>query len=300
MLRFTLAWLLLTGSVLADDDLGDRITAALEGGPFPTNVAIWCGRPDGSVIVEQRADVPFSAASSIKTAILVELLDEFEDRLDERPREAAAILSPTHPAIRHFPANARAEIVEALSKATVADLGSILMTYEDRSGEKYSNAVYNAASNVAIAMLGGPEGCTKRMHARSRELQGIVVGRYMLVPATPRVDNVVTANSLAALYRHLANGSLPGLSKANHARVAEFAPNAVSRSKTLYVHKTGGLTAPRVVRADAGWATKDGRRVVFVILVNAAPGPNARARYDALGKRVLAARDALVIGALLQ
>ena len=76
-------------------------------------LSVWVGGPSGDAWYARAADVWRPAASSIKTAYLIELFAAYADGLDAPLEGAAAIVSdPTHPAVVHFDADTQTDIRE--------------------------------------------------------------------------------------------------------------------------------------------------------------------------------------------
>ncbi len=186
--------------------LDDQVRAILAEHGDGVEAGLWVGGAKGDAWYAWKADEVRPTASAIKTAFLVELFARYAADLDRTPPGLDAILRDGHPAIAHFSAEGRDEVRKGLSGASVRRIGGIMM-----GSVPASNLVYNAAANVATALLGGPEGLTRAIHARDPAFAPIVVRRYMLADRKARGDNEATAASLAAVLRRVASGDLPGL-----------------------------------------------------------------------------------------
>lgn len=175
------------------------------------------GLTGGAPLYTEAAEAPRPAASSIKTAYLVELFAERAEALDEPLPGAEGIVGdPKHPAVAHFDAETRAEIREHLARATARTVGRHLIR-----GDGVSNAVYNAAANLATAFLGGPRALTARIHERHPDFSGIEARRYMLAAREATGDNEATAASLAAVLVAIATGTVPGVGEGTHEALRE-------------------------------------------------------------------------------
>ena len=179
-------------------------------------LSVWVGGPSGEAWYARDADVWRPAASSIKTAYLIELFAAYADGLDAAVKGVAAIVAdPTHPAIVHFDADTQTDIREHLSAASVREIGRMMIR-----GTGVSNAVYNAAANVTTAVLGGPEALTTLMRERDPAFAGLASRRYMLAARDVTGDNDATAASLAAALRRIAAHEVRGSRLADRRRDA--------------------------------------------------------------------------------
>lgn len=208
--------------------------------------------------------LPLPTASSIKTAIMIELFAKFPKALDVPPPGLDAILKDDHPAIAHFTAKQRDEIRKGLKGASVRRIGRVLLGSEDAS-----NLVYNAASNVAIALLGGPEGTTEAIHRRDPAFAPIMVRRYMLTDRKILGDNEATAEALAAVLSRLASRTLANLDPTT----AEACRTALTTSDDPTIgrrHSKGGsLDTLPITRVVSGWYDRDGGQppIVYVVMI---------------------------------
>lgn len=234
------------------------------------------------------ADAVLPTASSIKTAIMIELFAKYAGKLDEPVPGLDTILKDDHPAVAHFTPEQREEIREGLSGSTVRRIGRVLM-----GPEKAPNRVYNAASNVAIALLGGPEETTRLIHARDPEFSEIMVRRYMLADRKVRGDNESTPTALVAVLRRLADRSMAGLD----AETIDACLDAISNYGTpdggrRFV-KNGGLSSPPITRVIAGWYERpNAPPIAYVAML--ALDESVSDSPDEAGKRLSQAGERLV------
>ncbi len=265
-LLLPLAGALLAGCGSAPEP-AETIAAAIASVPAPPGVerSVWIGTAGGEALHAEAEEVPRPAASSIKTAWLVELFAERAGALDEPVPGAAAVLGdPGHPAVAHFDETTRQEIREHLVEATVATVGRHLIR-----GDGVSNAVYNAAANLAAAHLGGPAALTRRIHARDPAFAGIRGRRYMLAARDVAGDNEATASSLAAVLGALVRGETPGVPQEALLRAQEVLLIEETGDGRHYF-KGGSLNSNPITRvlsgAFVGAAGPPGRALVHVFM----------------------------------
>lgn len=280
-MRYALALMLLAGLARAGD-LDSEIKALA--GP-DVRVGIWFGPagPGGPATYELEPARSLPAASTVKTAILVELYAEHHAALDE-PLGApldAVLADDRHPALAPFSAKDRAEVRAAFAGASARTVARIMM-----ASQKASNSVYNGAANLAIALLGGPAATTEKVHARWSP--GIQVARYMLASRTKNGDNEATPAALAAVLRAVASGKIPGLDDAT----AAAAKDAMAKAKDdpalgAHVFKEGNLDSDPMTMVKTGFFAggKNGPVVYVVALALSAPPSGSRgAAHDRLEK----------------
>jgi hypothetical protein len=235
--------------------------------------SVWVGRPTSGAWYEWQADVLRPTASAIKTFLLVELFAAHAHELDSVPPGVASILDDSNAAITALPREWRKEVRPWFQDATVRQIGEIMM------GKTVApNVIYNAAANIAIAALGGPEGVTRRIHARDPAFARVFVRRYMLAPRTP-ADNEATAAALAAVHQGLASRRLVGVDD----RTVEAMRDAmlVERDPKRGTHysKDGELYSDPLTQVMAGWWETATDVVVYVVMtVQADPGHESRER----------------------
>ena len=241
-------------------------------------LSVWIGPADGAPLYAESADVPRPAASSIKTAYLVEFFSDRADTLDESVPGAAEIVTDSkHPAIVHFDADTQAEIAAHLETATVRTVGRHMIR-----GTGVSNPVYNAAANLVTAFLGGPPSLTTRIHALDPEFDGIHSRRYMLAARDVTGDNEATAASLAAVLSAIARGDLPGVSDATHEAMRDIL-FLEETGDGRHFYKGGSLNSQPITRVLSGyWETPgepSGRQLVYAFMAEL-PGPESVAPGD--------------------
>jgi len=235
------------------------------------------------------ADAVLPTASSIKVAIMIEMFAKFAGKLDEPVPGLDAILKDDHPAIAHFEPKQRDEIRAGLAGATVRRIGRVML-----GSEGATNLVYNAASNVAIAALGGPDETTRLIHARDPEFAAIMVRRYMLTDRKARGDNESTPAALAAVLRRLADRSLPGLDPATVEACRTVVEVSDDPARGRRHFKDGALDSLPVIRVVTGWYDRPGApAIVYVVMLaqdDAAPTPLAEAaeRLQRAAERIAA------------
>lgn len=239
---------------------------------------IWIGGAAGGPAYAWEADAVRPSASAIKTSFLIELFAKFAGKLDEAPLGLGEILRDDHPAIAHFAPDQREEIRKGLAGASSRKIGKVMM-----GSERASNIVYNAAANVAIALLGGPEGLTKAIHARDPAFSGLVVRRYMLAPRNVTGDNEATPVALAAVMQRLASGVVPGLDAAvvGAIRDAILDKDGLFGLAGRHRVKDGALNSDPLTFVHCGWwEPASGPPIVYAVMV-AQPGPAGRPRDEA-------------------
>src|SRR5262249_44785277 len=148
------------------------------------------------------------------------------DALDKPLPGADKVLSDdTHPAMAVFVyKDDRDDIRRVLSGATVRQIGHVMMTQQTVEGKAVSLAVYNAAANLATAVLGGPDALTRLIRKRDPAFESVAVRRYMMVEDRRSGDNDVSAATLAALYGRLANRELAGIDDTTMTAIQSLLP----------------------------------------------------------------------------
>ncbi len=270
LFMLVVSWVVASGLIAADDlprpdrdktEKAVRAILAKHGGRVRTG--IWVGGPTGAALYESGSGETLPTASAIKTAILIELFAKFADTLDQPPSGLGAILKDEHPAIAHFSSQQRDEVRKGLGGESVRRLGGIMM-----GSVSASNIVYNAAANVAIALLGGPGDATRSIGARDSAFATIAVRRYMLADRKATGDNVATPASLAAVLQRLASRRVTGIanSTVEDIRKAMLAKDD-PRGGKLFL-KDGDLASDPVTCVRSGWSEKSGSgAVVYVVMV---------------------------------
>jgi hypothetical protein len=261
-----------TADLLDQRALDAAVRSELEAHGDPgLEVSAWLAHPGGPAYGFKAEEVR-AAASSIKAAYLVELFAAFEGRLDEPLPGLDAILDdPAHPALVHFDAGTRREIVTALRGASVRRVAQMMI-----HGVGVSNPVYNAAANVTTAVLGGPEGLSARLRARFGA--GAAVRRYMLAARDVHGDNEATAAFLGRVLERIATGELRGLRAETLVGIRDQLFLEVRADGARHLSKTGALDSDPMTRITSGIVEgPEGPLVYVVICERADPGTRERA-----------------------
>lgn len=244
--------------------VNDKLLADVAPG---VRLGIWVGRPDGTALFTHDADAVMPTASSIKTALLIELFAMQKDNLDARPDGVAAIFQEAdHPAFVHYREQDRKQSQEALTKMSVEQLGTQMIRVDVGP-----NLVYNGAANVVIALLGGPAEATARIHQRSGQFAGHTVNRYMLADRNTTGDNTATAVSLAAVHAALARREVKGLKADTIERLRKVLLLEQDKSDTSHYFKGGSLASAPATQVRAGWWEGKQPTVVYAIMAAADP-----------------------------
>lgn len=247
--------------------------------------AIWFGEVAGMARIERHAFETMPSASAIKTFFLVEFFASHKDTLDGPVSAADTVLADdAHPAIAHFTAEQKQDIRKTLAGRSARALGEIMM-----GKAPASNVAYNAAANVIIAVMGGPQRLTDRIKARDPAFSKVFVRRYMLRDRNEHGDNETTAAALAALYRNLAARRLNGVEP----KTVDAIRNAIIRTGNSTVGfeyiKTGALDSDPLTRVEAGWKEPPAgaETVVFVVMLRQ-PNPGRNQPRGEAGKALAA------------
>lgn len=260
----------------------ERIAAALATVPgtgfTDLGRSIWIGTADGASLYDEAADVPRPAASSIKTAYLVEFFSDRAGALDEPiPGAVDVVGDPDHPAVVHFDAETQAEIREHLEAADARTVGRHMIR-----GTGVSNPVYNAAANLVTAFLGGPPELTARIHARRPDFAGITSRRYMLATRDVTGDNEATAGSLTAVLSAVARGDVPGMTPATHEAMRDIL-FLEDTEDGRHFYKGGSLNSNPITRVLSGFFERSGEHAggqfVYAFMAEV-PGPESVAPGD--------------------
>ena len=267
-------------------DLDAQVRALLAERGDPVHAGVWFGAA-GAPRYQLAADRAMPAASVVKTAILIELFAAHAGHLDEPLGAAAVLVDDKHAAMAPFSAAQRGEIRTALGSATVRAVGAIMM-----GSQKASNAVYNAAANLAIASLGGPRETTAKIRARDAAFGGVVVGRYMLAPRTA-ADNAATPAALAAVLAAVAHGKLRGVDDATAGAMAEA---MMQRDDALGIHhhKEGNLDSDPMVCIKTGFYARGAGKPPLIYVVGAALSARPTRGRDAAHRRLDKLTDAIL------
>jgi hypothetical protein len=274
------------------DQTEEAVRAILEKQGGRVRSGLWIGGPVGDALYASGPVEALPTASAIKTAILVELFARFADALDRPPPGLDAMMGEDHPAIAHFSPPQRDEVRRSLAGVTVRRLGGIMM-----GSVPASNIVYNAAANVAIALLGGPDEATRSIRARDPAFAPIAVRRYMLADRKATGDNVATPAALAGVLRCLSSRRVPGVAEATveDIRRAMLVKDDPRRGKVFI--KDGDLASDPITCVRTGWCEKPGGGAIVFVVMIAQDEPGARSRDEAY--RDLAATVGRLAEALL-
>lgn len=245
--------------------------------------SIWVGGVTGEPWYTRNASTVRAAASSIKTAYLVELFDAYAEQLDESVSELAEIVTDeSHPAVAHFSADDLTEIRLEIEGATIRRLGHMMIR-----GSDVSNVVYNAAANVVTALLGGPGELTALIHQRNAAFNELTVRRYMLAARDVTGDNEATATSLAAVLRRIASRRMAGVEPDTISAVRDIlrVPDDDSPDGRVHYFKSGSLNSDPMVRIRSGfWHFPTNETIVYVVIIEQ-PVPGSLSR-DQAGERL--------------
>lgn len=270
------------------DNLDSQLQTVLAGPGDPVQAGVWFGAP-GEPLYQLAADRAMPAASVVKTAVLIELFAAHAGHLDEPlgPAAGAVLADDRHPAMTPFSAALRTEVRAGLGGATVRTVGAIMM-----GSQKASNAVYNAAANLAIASLGGPAEVTTKIRARDPRFGGVVVGRYMLAPRT-RGDNVATPAALAAALAAVATGQVPGVDAATTEAMAQAMMQSTDAALGVHRHKEGNLDSDPMVVVKTGFYLRGSGKPPLIYVVGAALAGKPTGGRDAAHRRLDQLTDAV-------
>jgi len=241
-------------------DLDSRI-AALGFGEDGTELGIEIVIEGKGVIYSRSPREPRAAASAIKSAIVLDLFLSMGDQLDQVPPGAEALLGyHTHPAFYGF---TRDELVRArrqLAGRSYLDLARIMMGRTDAGNE-----VYNAACNLVMVKLGGPEAITRRLAALDPGLEGIDINRYMEAWKGDG-DNRATPEALVTLYRMALSGHVPGLDPAHVTLWRSLLLAEGDGGPGSRYEKLGTLYPEPMVRVHAGYQVRPGGALIYAIM----------------------------------
>ncbi|MGA0059322.1 MAG: hypothetical protein ACO3RU_07015 [Planctomycetota bacterium] len=260
-----------------DDAFAPIVERALAShGDEGLTVSAWIGTPDGKSLFTRDAGSVRAAASSIKTAYLVELFGAFEGALDRPLPGLDAILDdPAHPALVHFEPETRAQIVAAMRGASVRRIAQMMI-----HGIGVDNATYNAAANVTTAVLGGPAGLTEKITERFGP--GAAVRRYMLAARDVTGDNEVSAAFLTRVLCAIASGDVPGIGTQTIDAIRDQLFLEVLDGGVRHLSKTGALDTDPMTRISSGILMRPGATPIVYAVLCERRGPGSRTREDAV------------------
>jgi hypothetical protein len=231
---------------------------------------IWVGGLAGADLYESGSGETLPTASAIKTAILIELFARFADALDQPPPGLDAVFRDDHPAVAHFSPQQRDEVRKGLAGASVRRLGGIMM-----GSAAASNIVYNAAANVAIALLGGPGATTRSIGARDPAFATIAVRRYMLTDRKLTGDNVATPAALAAVLQRLASRRVTGITNSTVEDIRRAILTKDDPRGGKFFLKDGDLASDPVTCVRSGWLEKPGGESTVLVVMLAQDKPDS-------------------------
>ncbi len=265
----------------------ERTITKLESGDDGFEYSAWLGGPGGEVWYSRKAQTIMPAASAIKTVILIEFFSEKAGVLDEPFIELNALLdNPDAKATAHFSPEKRKAARTELRDLTPRQLAEAMLHKEHIE----SNAAYNAAANVIIEYLGGPQALSERIHRRFPQAQNLTIARYMLADRQKNDENLLSAHALAMVLTALANAS-PSDKLGTEVRAVMWLETDDIRGEHYY--KGGSLSSMPQVRIKAGWWEKDCTASVYVVIavnpLKAGNVPNydkLRANLTQLSKQV--------------
>jgi len=272
----------------AKSKLPKNVASLVRALPNETVIGIIVLDRRGRVVFQHNSELELPAASSVKSILLLELFATFADELDTTDRDdiKQIVTNSKHPAIAHFGAKSKKLIAEGLAGVSIKQLGSILIDYRDQAGTKYSNAVYNAASNVAIALLGGPEGTTAKIHNRHKSFQDVHFRRYMLADRNVSGDNTASPLALATLF-HVSVGKSPQGVKARTAKEVSKILHSVDYKNGAKLYSKGGtLHSDPVTQVRSGQYRRGKIRMNYAIMAKQTlrSKSSGKQQYDQLKK----------------
>jgi len=218
-------------------------------------------REGEGVLYRRGAEEARAAASAIKTAIALDLLEVLGDQLDEAPAGVEFLLTPdTHPAFRGFTDRQLAHCRSRLPGLSYLELARVMMGRTPAPAE-----VYNAACNILMVKLGGPAAINRRLHELDPLLGGIDINRYMET-WNGDGDNRATPRSLVALYSMTSHGVVPGLDAERVAVLRELVLEEGNGGPGSVYEKGGTLFPVPMVRVHAGYVERPGRDLVYAVM----------------------------------
>jgi hypothetical protein len=146
---------------------------------------------------------------------------------------------------------------------------------------KASNAVYNAAANLAVALLGGPAATSAKIAARDPAFAGVALRRYMLAPRTANGDNEATPAALAAVLGALATGHVAGVDSATVAEMSGVMMTATDPALGAHRHKEGILDNDPMTNLKTGFYAPKGKLPVIYVVATVLPAAPTGSRSTA-------------------
>lgn len=285
-----LTCLLLVGTALAQatetgkagrDPLAAEVEALVAKHGNGVQAAVWLADRDGRVLFARDAEALRPTASAIKVPLLVELLARCADKpAPKLTRSAQIVDSVAHPAMKPFPAPAHAEIQTRLRNADVDTAAATMIR-----GDGVANATYNAAANLVIAELGGPQGADQALAARWPGAPEIRVRRYMLAPRDEFGDNEASARALGKVWLALLRQEIPGADQALATRARAVLAVAPDAKYGAHFCKHGALDSLPLARVLSGAYERGERGLVYVVMLSQPALPEGTTPADE-GKRL--------------
>lgn len=282
-------WCLLLALLLpltadAGEPLDTQVAAIVAGPGDEVQVGVWFGNPGATPLFALEPGRALPAASVVKTAVLIELFAANAGHLDD-PLGApldAVLADDKHGAMAPFTRAQRAEIRTAFAGASAHAVGAIMM-----GSKKASNAVYNGAANLAIALCGGPAEASKKIAARDKAFAGVAVRRYMLASRTANGDNEATPAALAAVLSAVASGKVAGVDAPTVTAMAAAMMTSTDATLGEHRHKEGNLDNDPMTCVKTGFYLPKGKPpLVYVVAaaLSAKPAGARNAAHDRLEK----------------
>jgi hypothetical protein len=221
------------------------------------DLALGVALPDREVVFGHRLDESRPAASAIKAFVALDLLHQHPDRLEDIPAGIGFLLLPgSHPAFSGFRPEALSEARRDLEGLSWLDLARVMM-----GRDSANNETYNAACNLLMIKLGGPEAIDRRMKVLGFE--GVDLNRYMF--QWDGGDNRATPAVLLRLYTRAAAGSLVGLTPEGGEIFRSLLLEGEDGQGKRY-GKMGTLYPRPMIRVRAGWYERGGTDIVYAIM----------------------------------
>ncbi len=220
-------------------------------------------------IYSRLPDEPRAAASSIKTVVALDLLISYGGVLETIPAGVDGLLQPgSHPAFSGFTRLQLGSARRDLKGKSYWDLALVMM------GQTADvNEVYNAACNLLMVKLGGPEAIQRRVQALAPAFQGFDINRYMKT-WNGDGDNRATPRALVDLYRGLAAGSVPGLDEPGIQRLRMLLHQAGEGTAGSVFEKGGTLFPKPMVRVHAGFVEQADGDIIYAVMGEVPDGPS--------------------------
>jgi hypothetical protein len=240
--------------------------------------SVWVGGPTGDAWYQWQASVPRPTASAIKTALLVEFFAAHQGHLEEEVPEIGQRLF--RPPIVGFGAR---QYERKLKEATASHIGQVMMGKIEAPNEEY-----NAAANLVIGALGGPEFATQKIHARDPAFAHIMVRHYMFEPADGQ-ENEATADALARVLQRLAARKISGIDDATVTALRGAFVAVENAPVGTHYFKGGEFNGDPLMVVNSGWVETEPLILVYVVMTTQ-PNPGPYPREVAFGRQQEAAQ----------